>query len=87
MNVQTNKQGLCKQPEFYTVNISITIILVISEGPHKTCYNCGYMQVDGGDAQPLPDENQEYFCGDTVAPDVSLFMSIPFLGVFAQSAL
>lgn len=40
-----------------------------SEGPHKTCYNCGYMQVDGGDAQPLPDENQDFFCGDTVAPD------------------
>ncbi len=31
------------------------------------------MQVDGGDAQPLPDENQEFFCGDTVAPDVSYF--------------
>ena len=42
------------------------------------------MQVDGGDAQPLPDENQEYFCGDTVAPDVSLFMSIPFLGVLLK---
>jgi hypothetical protein len=40
-----------------------------TEGPHKTCYNCGYMQVDGGDAKPLPDEDEGFFCGDTVAPD------------------
>jgi len=40
-----------------------------SEGPHKTCYNCGYRQVDNGDAEPLPDEDQSYFCGDTTAPD------------------
>ena len=43
---------------------------ICSEGPHKTCYNCGYRQVDNGDAEPLPDEDQSYFCGDTTAPDV-----------------